>query len=233
MTLSNSRSFFLSVTACVLTLNAQSAFAKPVVSNNSSSSSISGSRKTQESEIVAFSIDNLNLIEASLIDDALLIKRANGCEKLSVKALNRAGKDQSRTLWNLYCFYIVKDVWRSLRHHSKLIGQANLTLEIHADGSYQIRRHALYVPGCRPCIESEQVPAKAQEFWQQIKESIANIEFKQMTIPDKKAQSVSLEIVAGRDVERFPRYSFYHCKGLLVRDKTGHITRGKTVNRKD
>jgi hypothetical protein len=205
-------------------LNAQSAFAKP----NTASSS-----QTQESEIVAFSLDNLNLIEAALIDDVLVLKRSDGKrEKLSVKELNRAAKDQSRTLWNLYCFYIVKDVWRSLRHQSKLIGQANFTLEVRSDGTYTVKRHALYVPGCRPCIENEPVPTKAQEFWQQIKESIANIEFKLMTIPDRKVNSVSLEIVAGRDLERFPRHAFFKYKGLLVRDKTGKISRAPGLNGK-
>ncbi len=215
--------------AFILTLNGQSAFAKPI---DASSSSSSGS-KTQESEIVAFSLDNLNLIEAALIDDVLLLKRSNGkTEKLSVKALNRAAKDQSRTLWNLYCFYIVKDVWRSLRHQEKLIGQANFTLEVRNDGTYALKRQALYVPGCRPCIENEPAPAKAQEFWRQIKESIASIEFKLMTIPDQKVNSVSLEIVAGRDMEKFPRYSFHKYKSLLVRDKTGKISRAPILNNK-
>ncbi len=219
--------------AYILTLNGQSAFAKPIDASSSSSSSSGSGSQTQESEIVAFSLDNLNLIEAALIDDGLLLKRSNGkIDKLSVKALNRAAKDQSRTLWNLYCFYIVKDVWRSLRHQEKLLGQANFTLEVRNDGTYTVKRHALYVPGCHPCIENEPAPKKAQEFWQQITESIASIELKLMTIPDRKVNSVSLEIVAGRDLKLFPRHPFFKYKGMLVRDKTGKTNRAPTQNSK-
>jgi hypothetical protein len=211
-------------------MNALPVLAKPTVAdrNSSSSSSSSSSSETQESEIVAFSLDNKNVIEGALIDDVLHLKRKNGkTDRLSVKGINRAANDESRVLWNLYCFYVVKDVWRLLRHEEKLIGQANLTLVVHSDRTYRIKRHALYVPGCRPCIENDPVPPKAQAFWKQVQASFANIEFQQMKIPDSTVESLTMEIVLGRDLSKFPRYPFVKYKGLLVRDKKGDIKRAE------
>lgn len=213
--------YYLLSAACILTLNALPAVAKPNTADKS--------RQTQESEIVAFSLDNKNIIEGALIADVLHLKRKSGkTDQLSVKGINLAAKDESRVLWNLYCFYVVKDVWRLLRHEEKLIGQANLTLEARSDRTYKIKRHALYVPGCRPCIENEPVPPKAHAFWKQVQSSFANIEFQQMKIPDSSVDSLTMEIVVGRDLSTFPRYPFAKYKGLLVRDKRGDIKRAAT-----
>lgn len=177
-------------------------------------------------DIFAYSNTNQQCIEAALIGDVLTLKKKNGkTEPMSMKALNRLKEQDLRTMWNLFCFYVVKDVWQSMRRQTKLMGQANFTIEIRSDGTYAVKRHALYVPGCPPCLENAPVPLKAREFWKQIEESIANIENKEMKIPSANVKSVKLEIVAGRDLEMFPRYSFGSYRGLLVRDKSGNIKR--------
>jgi len=199
---------------CIHILNAQTVFAATDAANGKSL------------DIFVYSNTNQQCIEASLIGDMLTLKKKNGkTELMSMKALNRLKEQDFRTMWNLFCFYVVKDVWQSLRHQTKLMGQANFTLEVRDDGTYAVKRHALYVPGCPPCIGNAPVPPKAREFWKQIEESIANIESKEMKIPGDNVKSVKLEIVAGRDLEMFPRYSFASYKGLLVRDKDGNIKR--------
>lgn len=190
-----------------------------------------GAAGSKSRAIFAYSNTNKQCIEASLMGDVVTMKKNNGkTESMSMNALNRLKGQDFRTMWNLFCFYVVKDTWQSMKRQSKLMGQANFTLEIRADGTYAVKRHALYVPGCAPCLENAPIPPKAKEFWQQIKESIANIERKEMKIPGDDVESVKLELVAGRDLQVFPRYPFSTYKGLLVRKKDGSITRAPTSN---
>jgi hypothetical protein len=205
--------FSLSALVCILPLNVQM-----VLAGNDAADS-------KSKAIYVYSNTNQQCIEASLMGDVLTLKKKNGkTETMSMNAVNRLKEQDFRTMWNLFCFYVVKDVWQSLKRQSKLIGQANFTLEMRADGTYAVKRHALYVPGCAPCLENAPVPLKAREFWEQIKKSIANIERKEMKIPGDDVESVGLELVVGRDLQVFPRYPFGTYKKLLVRKKDGSIT---------
>lgn len=206
--------YFLGATACILTLNVQTVLAAndPTLGKSQA--------------IFAYSNTNQQCIEASLMGDVLTVKKKNGkTELMSMKAVNRMKEQDFRTMWNLFCFYVVKDIWQSMRRQEKLMGQATFTLEIRADGTYDVKRLALYIPGCAPCIGNAPVPKKAREFWKQIMESIANIESVEMKIPTDTVKSVKFDLVAGRDLQVFPRYPFGTCKKLLVRDKDGSITR--------
>ncbi len=210
--------FFLAATACVLSLNSQVGL-------------VANAAEEKNRDIFAYSNTNPDCIEASILGDVLTLYRNGGkTEKLSIRALNTKSEHELRTMWNLFCFYVVKDVWQKLRSQSKLIGQVNLTLEIRANGTCGVERHALYVPGCPPCFGNGPVPPKAKEFWQQIKEAVSNIELKQMKIPSDGVESVKVELVAGRDAQAFPRYQFDAYKGFLVRDKTGKINRRSTLH---
>ncbi len=209
----------LGTSVCILTLNAQTVLAADDGAAGKSHA------------IFAYSNTNQQCIEASMMGDILTLKKKNGkTELMSMKAVNRLKEQDFRTMWNLFCFYVVKDVWQSMRRQEKLMGQASFTLEIRADGTYDVNRHALYVPGCAPCLGNAPVPLKAREFWKQIMESIANIESVEMKIPSDTVKSVKLELVAGRDLEVFPRYPFGTCKKLLVRNKDGSITRALPSN---
>lgn len=206
--------FLLCATACILTMNVQTVLADNETANSKSQA------------ILAYSNTNQQCIEASLMGDVLTLKKKNGkAESMSMNAVNRLKEQDFRTMWNLFCFYVVKDIWQSMKRQEKLMGQANFTLEIRADGTYDVKRHALYVPGCAPCLQNAPMPLKAREFWQQIKKSVANIERKEMKIPGEDVESVKLELVAGRDLQVFPRYPFGTYKKLLVRKKDGSINR--------
>ena len=72
------------------------------------------------------------------------------------------------------------------------------------------------------------MPPEVRKFWRQAQGTIDYIEFKQMKIPDANAQSVTLELIVGRDLEKFPRYPAGNLKGgILLRDKSGKITQSK------
>ena len=193
------------------------AFADPPVPNS------------KDGTILAYSTENTQCIEAAIVGDVLTLKKKDGSiEKLSMRALNRKGVSDVSTMWNLYCFYIVKDVWRGLIHQEKLMGQANVTLDVSKDGKYKIIRRAIYVPGVPTCLNDAPVPAGAREFWKQAKTCIDSVEFADMTIPGNNIESIKIDVIFGRDLEVFPRCAFWNYKNILLRDKWGKIKRGKS-----
>lgn len=184
----------------------------------------------KDGTILAFTTASRTHIEASIICDKLTLKLKDGrTEKMSMRQLNSKGASDVTAMWNLFCFYIVKDIWRGQIHTDKLMGQANFALTLTSDGKHKIERKAVYIPDCKPVIgEKEKLTGKAQLFWKQVCECVEYIEFAQMKVPDDKIASVTLDIVAGRDLDVFPRYAFCDYQGLLKRVGST-IVRAKTI----
>ena len=186
----------------------------------------------KDGTILAFTNTSRTHIEASIVCDKLTLKLKDGrTEKMSMRQLNSKGASDVTAMWNLFSFYIVKDIWRGLIHSDKLMGQANIALTITSDGKHKIDRKAVYVPDCKPIIgDKEKLTGKAQVFWKQVRECVEYIEFAQMKVPDDKVASVTLDIVMGRDLDVFPRYAFCEYQGLLKRAGST-IVRAKTIKR--
>jgi len=181
--------------------------------------------------ILAFTNTSQTHIEASIVCDVLTLRLKDGkTQRMSMREMNRKGPNDVTAMWNLFCFYIVKDIWRGLIHTDKVMGQANISLEITSDGKHKVTRKAVYVPGCMPCLGNGPLPAKAKEFWKGVSSAVEYIEFKEMKIPDFKVASATIDVVCGRDQEVFPRYPFCDYQGILKRDKEGLIHRAKTLN---
>lgn len=203
---------------CAYVLSAFPAFSKPEISDK------------KDRTILVYTQENTSCIEAAILGDVLKLKKKDGTVKeMSMHALNAKGVNDVSTMWNLYCFYIVKDIWRQLTHEDKLMGQANLTVDVTKDGKFKIIRHGLYVPGCPPCLNDAPVPEKAQKFWKQAQNCIKYIEFNDMSIPGKDIESVKFDTIFGRDMEVFPRHEFCNIKGVLLRDMWGKIKREKPL----
>lgn len=192
--------------------------------------SLSPDTEKKDGTVLAYTNTSRTHIEASIVCDSLTLKYKDGkTKKLSLRSLNSKGATDVTAMWNLFSFYIVKDIWRGLIHSDKVMGQANISLEITSDGKHKVTRKAVYVPGCKPCLGNGPLPAKAQEFWKGAYSAVEYIEFKEMKIPDFKVASATMDVVYGRDREVFPRYPFCDYQGILKRDKEGFIYRAKTV----
>lgn len=188
---------------------------------------------SKKSAVVAYSDDNPHVIEGTVIGDFLKIKMKDGTAKeMDTTAMNSAAKDKLQHSWNLYLFYISRDAWRMLRHQNqdeqhveKSIGQANITLLVNADGSSRILNKQVYIAGEPPYTGNKMSP-KAERMWQQAKAALSYIEFKSMKIPDPNATSITLEMIIGRDYEKFPRYPAGQMKvdGLVRNSQNGKIT---------
>lgn len=184
----------------------------------------------RDGTVLAYTNTSRTHIEASIVCDSLTLKYKDGkTKKLSLRALNSKGASDVTAMWNLFTFYIVKDIWRGLIHTDKVMGQANISLEITSDGKHKVTRKAVYVPGCKPILGNSTLPAKAQEFWKGASSAVEYIEFKDMKIPDFKVASATMDVVYGRDRDVFPRYSFCDYQGILKRDKEGYIYRAKIL----
>lgn len=211
-------SMFATTISCIFALNVL-----PVFSASQDAEKIDGT-------ILAFTNTSQTHIEASIVCDTLTLRYKDGkTQKMSMRQLNSKGTSNVTAMWNLFCFYIVKDIWRGVTHTDKVMGQANISLEITTDGKHKVTRKAIYIPGSKPCVGAK-VPLhpKANAFWKQALECVQYIEFSQMKIPDNKVASVTLDIVLGRDLDSFPRYSFCNYQGLLKR-VNGVIVRAKTI----
>ena len=211
-------SVFAITISCIFALNVL-----PIFSASRDAEKIDGT-------ILAFTNTSQTHIEASIVCDTLTLRYKDGkTQKMSMRELNRKGSNDVTAMWNLFCFYIVKDIWRGVTHTDKVMGQANISLKITADGKHEVTRKAIYIPGSKPCIGAKApLPPKVQAFWKQALECVEYIEFSQMKIPDSKVASVTLDIVFGRDLDTFPRYSFCNYQGLLKR-VNGVIVRAKTI----
>lgn len=184
----------------------------------------------KDGTVLAYTNTSRTHIEASIVCDSLTLKYKDGkTKKLSLRSLNSKGATDVTAMWNLFTFYIVKDIWRGLIHSDKVMGQANISLEITSDGKHKVTRKAVYIPGCKPCLGNGPLPAKAQEFWKGAYSAVEYIEFKEMKIPDFKVASATMDVVFGRDREVFPRYPFCDYQGILKRDKEGYIYRAKIL----
>lgn len=187
----------------------------------------------RDGTVLAYTNTSRTHIEASIVCDSLTLKYKDGkTKKLSLRALNSKGASDVTAMWNLFTFYIVKDIWRGLIHTDKVMGQANISLEITSDGKHKVTRKAVYVPGCKPILGNSTLPAKAQEFWKGASSAVEYIEFKDMKIPDFKVASATMDVVYGRDRDVFPRYPFCDYQGILKRDKEGYIYRAKILKKR-
>ena len=198
--------------------------------NASPAIAASSDTEKRDGTILAFTNTSQTHIEASIVCDVLTLRLKDGkTQRMSMRELNRKGPNDVTAMWNLFCFYVVKDIWRGVIHTDKTMGQANISLEITADGKHKVTRNAIYIPGGKPCIGAKgPLHPKAQAFWKQALECVEYIEFSQMKIPDSKVASVTLDIVLGRDLDSFPRYSFCNYQGFLKR-VNGVIIRAKTI----
>lgn len=192
--------------------------------------SLTPDTEKEDGTVLAYTNTSRTHIEAAIVCDSLTLKYKNGkTKKLSLRSLNSKGPTDVTAMWNLFTFYIVKDIWRGLIHTDKVMGEANISIEITSDGKHKVTRKAVYVPGCKPCLGNGPLPAKAQEFWKGASSAVEYIEFKEMKIPDFKVASATMDVVYGRDREVFPRYPFCDYQGLLKRDKEGFIHRAKIL----
>lgn len=203
--------------SCFLTLSAAPAFC-------------AASDEKKDGTILAFTNKSKTHIEAAVVCDVITLKLKDGkTRKMSMRALNSKGASDATAMWNLFCFYVVKDIWRGVIHTHELMGEANISLEISSDGKHKVIRRAVYAPQCKPCVgAAAPLPPKAQEFWQKAQNCVDYIEFAQMKIPDNKVASVTLDVAYGRDRDLFPRYSFCNYQGLLKRIN-GAIVRAKAI----
>jgi hypothetical protein len=175
--------------------------------------------------VLAYSADSTEIIEGSIVGDSLLLKRKGGkVEELNMSAMNSDPKNQTRFTWNLFLFFIGKDIWRGLRlmkgleqEHilKKAVGQANISLLVNSDCTYKILKKVIYIPGQAPCT-NENTNSATRDFWRQMDASIKNVAFKSMKIPDRSAESVTIDLIMGRDYEKFPRYPAGAYKGDYV-----------------
>lgn len=204
---------------------------------SSPATATTGAFRSKYCAVMAYSADSTEIIEGSVIGDLLQLKLKDGKSEIhNMSAMNADPNNKSKFTWNLYLFFIGKDVWRGLRllkglEHSHLIkkavGQANVTLLINSDGTHKILKKVIYVPGQPPCT-NENTNGTTREFWKQMEASMKNVDFKSMKIPNRDAQSVTVEMIMGRDYERFPRYPAGAYKGdYVLRDpKSKAMRRG-------
>lgn len=203
--------------SCFLTLSAAPAFC-------------ASQEAKKDGTILAFTNKSRTHIEASIVCDTITLKFKDGkTQKMSMRALNSGGATDVTAMWNLFCFYVVKDIWRGVMHTHDLMGEAHISLQIFSDGNHKVIRKAVYAPGCKPFIGGAvTLPPKAQEFWQKAQKCVDYIEFAQMKIPDNKVASVTLDVAYGRNLDVFPQYSFCNYQGLLKRIN-GAIVRAKAI----
>jgi len=224
--------FYILITAAPLVFLSQVISCSPCLS----APTTPGAFRSKGAAVVAYSADSKEMIEGSIIGDLVVVKHQDGkVEELNITTLNAAAQNNSRYTWNLFLFFIGKDAWRGMRkmntydqHHGvkKLMGQANITLLINRNCTYKILNKVIYAPGQPPCTDEKTSPA-ANALWQQISDSIEHIAFKNMKIPEKTVESVTLEMIVGRDLEKFPRYPAGAIKeDYVLRDKkTGAMVR--------
>lgn len=203
--------------SCFLTLSAEPAFC-------------AASDDKKDGTILAFTNKSKTHVEAAVVCDTITLKYKDGkTQKMSMRALNSKGATDVTAMWNLFCFYVVKDIWRGVMHTHDLMGEAHVSLQISSNGNHKIVRKAVYAPECKPCIgTTAALPPKAQAFWEKAQKCVDYIEFSQMKIPDDKVASVTLDVAYGRNRDLFPQYSFCNYQGLLKR-VNGAIVRAKAI----
>lgn len=192
---------------------------------NTASANSAPEFRSKNCSVVAYSADSTAIIEGSIIGDLVLLKRKDGkVEEQNMTAMNADPNNKSKFTWNLFLFFIGKDIWRGLRlmkglenvyPMKKAVGQANISLLINKDCTYKILKKVIYVPGQTP-VTNENASSATKEFWKQMDASIKNVDFKSMKIPDRDAESVTVDLIVGRDYERFPRYPAGAYKGDYV-----------------
>jgi hypothetical protein len=117
---------------------------------------------------------------------------------------------------------ITSCMFANFKTKKKVLGQANLTLLVKSDHTFEILTKAIYVPGCKVYTGDTAVPQEAQEFWEQIKSAVATIRFCDLTLSDPQIKSEVFELIIGRDLSVFPRHGT-HFDGMIRRDTDGNI----------
>ncbi len=157
-------------------------------------------------------------VRGFILGNELHIMRSQGSSPTSA---------EDTRLWKTWCANVSAKVWAIFGKQTENIGQANLTLVVNADGSWDVLSKTIYVPDSEPFSGGQPLSKAAADFWLQVHSALSIIdEIAPPTTPD--VESVKFELVMGRDEESFPRHRACGQLNLMRRSPSG---KGVTIGR--
>lgn len=150
-------------------------------------------------------------------EDAKALTADGKWSRFNLRKAELNGKKLSHGTWNVFCFLIVKDMWRRIGTSEKIAGQSNICIELKSFKAIKIVKETTFVTGSKPYEGKGPVPPAIAPFRKQVLDALSKIAAERMNIPDNDFEAVQIQLAVARDPHEIPRYPTPGIKEFFIR----------------